>query len=649
MLNLLEVFQPSVSTRGVYKVAKILIVEDENIVAMDIENILHDMGYEVQGPASTGEECIQLASESCPDLVLMDIRIQGKVDGIKTAEILREKFDVPIVYLTAYADDETIQRAKITAPFGYLLKPFKPGELKSTVEIALSKHDLERGVRQRESWLSTSLQAVGDAVIAVNKVGEITFLNSAAESVTGYSLKDVEGKKLIEVMTLINEKTREQVYAPVIRILKGKKTFGLPDYTALVGKSSESSIENTTAIMDESGEISGAVIVFKGDADNRNEIAQQISLADRLTSIGTLVSGVAHEINNPLSVVVANATFVADELEKKSVVSDQTRIDMLDSIKDVQLAAERIRKIVSDLKFFSQPQNDPVKSIEVNALIDWAIRITSNQVRHTAKLVRDFQCHSYVSGSEVRLGQVFVNIIVNAAQAMENSSFDQNQITISTKSENGEVSIRVKDTGCGIGPETIKRIFDPFFTTKPAGLGTGLGLSISRGIVHAMAGKIKVESEVAKGTTFEIILPEVSANHYTASPNETLESLRSRILVIDDEPLLLKLIQKTLSTDHDVTVKESSVDAFRFLKTHPNFDVILCDLMMPEMSGVEFFEKMTDQIPELAHKFVFMTGGAFTQSSMDFISAANSQKIDKPFTPAALKLFVKKFLVDQVH
>ncbi|MEZ4846328.1 MAG: ATP-binding protein, partial [Bdellovibrionota bacterium] len=371
-------------------------------------------------------------------------------------------------------------------------------------------------------------------------------------------------------------------------------------------------------------------------------------LADRLTSLGTLVSGVAHEINNPLSVVVANATFVADEFEKNIPVDPDVKKDMLDSVKDIQLAAERIRKIVADLKFFSQPQNDPTKPIDINGVLDWAIRVTSNQVRHCAKLVRDFQGQAFVMGSELRLGQVFVNLIVNASQAIENSSFDENEIRISTKCEDGFAVIRIQDTGVGIGPETIKRIFDPFFTTKQAGVSTGLGLSISRGIIHSMGGKINVESKVGLGATFVIRLPEVAEGQYVVEEKkEFIDAPRSKVLVIDDEPLLLKLIQRTLGDDHDVTIKESSVDAFQYLKAHPNCDVILCDLMMPEMNGVELYEKMTTLLPEMMPKFAFMTGGAFTQSAIDFISSGSLKKIDKPFTPAALKIFVKQMLTDQ--
>lgn len=630
--------------------ARILVVEDESIVAFDIQKTLIEMGHDVPLTVVTGNDCIESASKVCPDLVLMDIRIKGDLDGVSTASILRDRFDVPIVYLTAHADDETISRAKITAPFGYLLKPFKSAELKSVVEIALSKHDMERRIRQREKWLSTSLQAVGDAVIAVNKTGEITFMNAAAESITGYVQKDVEGKKLIDVMPLINEKTRELVQTPVIRILKEKKILNLPANTSLITQQSERPIEKSTAIIDDAGDLSGAVIVFRSEEGDRERLSHQVAMADRLTSLGTLVSGVAHEINNPLGVIVANATFVTDELEKNGITSEASLKEMVESMKDIQLASERIRKIVSDLKFFSQPQTEVLKPVDIHELLEWALRLTNNQVRHCGHLKKNFNSKSTVSCSELRLGQVFVNIIVNATQSMDANEFENNQLEVSTFDLNDYVVIDIKDTGCGMSPQVIKRIFDPFFTTKPAGVGTGLGLSISRGIVNSMEGSIEVSSVVGKGSAFRIQLPRSVDQHIGSESEKSthLKVRRSKVLVVDDEPLLLKLIYRTLSDEHDVVVKESSLEALHFIRTNPNFDIILCDLMMPEMNGMELFDKVTDYFPEMSRRFAFMTGGAFTDAANRFITNLENKKLDKPFTPASLKIFVKQFLLEEV-
>jgi len=629
-------------------VARILIVEDEKIVALDIKKTLIEMGHEVPLTVSNGKDCIQSASEHCPDLVLMDIRIKGELDGIATAAILRERFDIPIVYLTAHADDETISRAKSTAPFGYLLKPYKAVELKTVVEIALSKHDMERTIKQREKWLSTSLQAVGDAVIAVNKAGEITFMNATAESVTGYAQQEVEGKKLIDVMPLINEQTRELVQSPVIRILKEKKTLNFPSQTSLVTQQSKVPIENAAGITDDDGDLSGAVIVFKSEEKDRERISEQMAMADRLTSLGTLVSGIAHEINNPLGVIVANATFVAEELEKNKNIDQTSMREAIESIRDIQLASERVRKIVSDLKFFSQPQTEISKPIRVHELLEWVLRLTNNQIKHCAQLKKNFSASAMIKGSEHRLGQVLINLIVNATQAMTSTDYESNVIEVTTYNDDSNVVIEIRDTGCGMSDETMKRIFDPFFTTKPAGTGTGLGLSISRGIVHSMNGTIDVESCPGKGSTFIVHLPKFDGQHIDSGTDSSLsKAKRSKVLVVDDEPLLLKLIYRTLSEDHDVVVKESSLEALQYIRDNPDFDIILCDLMMPEMNGVELFDRVTDYFPELSKRFAFMTGGTFTVSTSDFVENLANNKLDKPFTPSDLKGFVEQFLIEQ--
>lgn len=628
--------------------AQVLVVEDENIVALDIKKSLIDMGYEVIGTVATGDECIRVASDHCPDLVLMDIRIKGNIDGVSTAEILKDKFDVPVIFLTAHADDETIDRAKKTSPFGYLLKPFKSAELKSVVEIAISKHQVERKIRMREKWLSTSMQAIGEAVIAVDKVGNITFMNSTAEEITGYDQSVVVGKKLVDVMPLINEKTRELVQTPIIRVLKEKKFFSLPANTSLVGQQSEMPIETSAAIIDDAGELAGAVIVFRSEKEKKEHIQQQVALADRLTSLGTLVSGVAHEINNPLSVVVANAAFVSEQLEKIRIQGDPIFDEIMDAMKDIQDASERVRKIVLDLKIFSKPQQELVKPVDLHEVLEWATRITTNQVKHCAQLVKKFDTVPKVDGSDLKLGQVFVNLIVNAAQAIEICNSQNNQIHIASYTDpNGNAVVEIRDSGCGIGPDTLRRIFDPFFTTKPVGTGTGLGLSISRGIINALNGQIEVESHVGQGSVFRVKLPPTKNTTATlSSPAVNLQRLMSRrkVLVVDDEPLILKLIQRALSEDYDVVAKESSLEAFVYLKEQSDFDIILCDLMMPEMTGMEFFERVSDILPDLSEKFVFMTGGAFTPTAMEFLNTNLNKHLDKPFSSGDLKSFVNGFV-----
>jgi PAS domain S-box-containing protein len=624
-------------------VAQVLVIEDEKVVALDLKNSLTKMGHQVLRMVDTGEDGIKSAAAQCPDVALVDIRIKGNIDGIQTAKVLREKFDVPIIYLTAYADAETIARAKCTTPSGYLIKPFRIEELKSALEIALYRQDIDLKQKQREKWLTTSLKSVKDAVITVNRDGEITYINPSAESLTGYVQADVIGKKLVDVMPLVNTQTREKVQTPTVRVLKESKEVTLPPHTSLIGNKSEQVIENTASIVDEAGELAGAVIVFRNGTET-DEMQQQVALTDRLNSLGTLVSGVAHEVNNPLGVIVANAAFIVEELEERK----EDFPDMLDAVKDIQEASERIRKIVSDLKMYSRPSSESITQVDVQETLNWAIRLTSSEIRHRANLIRDFNEIPKVDINEHRLGQVFVNLIINACHAIPEGSTDKNEIKISTYADAEDmVVIEVSDTGCGIKPEILNRIFDPFFTTKPVGVGTGLGLSITHGIVTSAKGKITVDSTLGKGTMFRVRLPrsnELSLTQPTIVESAMPSLRRSKILVVDDEPMLLKLIHRTLSPEHDVLPMQSSVQALQFLKKHPEIDLILCDVMMPEMSGMELYECAMDECPEMISKFVFMTAGTFSDKADEFLSSIANQHLEKPFQPDQLRTYIREIV-----
>jgi len=182
---------------------QILVVEDENIVAKDIEHRLKALGYHVPALASSGEEALKRAQETSPDLVLMDIRLKGAMDGVETAEELRRRFNIPVVYLTAYADANTLQRAKVTEPFGYILKPFEERELYTCIEVALYKHQMERRLKESEQWLVTTLQCIGDAVMATDVAGQVKFLNPVAEELTGWKQAEAVEHSFPEVFHIL--------------------------------------------------------------------------------------------------------------------------------------------------------------------------------------------------------------------------------------------------------------------------------------------------------------------------------------------------------------------------------------------------------------------------------------------------------------
>ncbi|MBI4831765.1 MAG: response regulator [Candidatus Lindowbacteria bacterium] len=261
--------------------AKILIVEDEGIEALDMKQRLKSLGYTVSDIASAGEEAVKKAVETRPDLVLMDIMLQGKIDGVTAAEQIHGRFDIPVVYLTAFADDDTFQRAKITEPYGYIVKPFHERELHITIETALYKHKMERKLIESERWLATSLRSIGDAVIATDKDGLITFMNPVAEGLMGWKIDEAFNKRLTEVFNIVNMDTRQPVENPVAAVIQHGAIVGLANHTLLIARDgTEIPIDDSAApIRDDRGNIIGVILVFR-DVTERVKAESQLQRAN---------------------------------------------------------------------------------------------------------------------------------------------------------------------------------------------------------------------------------------------------------------------------------------------------------------------------------------------------------------------------------
>jgi CheY-like chemotaxis protein len=272
-----------------------------------------------------------------------------------------------------------------------------------------------------------------------------------------------------------------------------------------------------------------------------------------------------------------------------------------------------------------------------------------NEIRHRARLVKAYGPVPPVEGSESRLGQVVLNLLVNAAHAITEGSAEQNEIRVTTSTDaEGRAVLEVRDTGGGIAPGARQRIFDPFFTTKEIGVGTGLGLSICHGIVSAMGGTIAVDSQPGAGSLFRVVLPPASA----APPASRFAApaaappRRCRILVVDDEPLIAAMLRRTLAPDHEVVAAESGREALhRLVDDRERFDLVLCDLMMPEMTGMEVHAALARSAPDEAERLVFVTGGAFTPRAQAFLAGVPNRCIDKPIDVLQLRALVQGLFV----
>lgn len=373
---------------------------------------------------------------------------------------------------------------------------------------------------------------------------------------------------------------------------------------------------------------------------------QQLLLADRLASVGMLAAGVAHEINNPLAYVFGNIEFALNRLATHAPESGELA-EVVQALLHAREGSQRIRHITKDLRVFCRSgQDEPKRALSVCNVMESSINMAWNEVRHRARLTRNFERVPSVAGDESRLGQVFLNLLVNAAQALAEEQSERNEIAVNIRSEAGTVVIEVEDNGCGMTVAQQKRVFEPFFTTKPAGEGSGIGLSICASIVREMGGTIQVESRSGYGTTFRVLLPANDGAALSTRPPQ-LEARSfppSRILVIDDEPALCAVIRRLLRHEHEVVGYVDARSALKLLQQDRSFDVIMCDIMMPHMSGIEFFAQLRKLDAELAQRTLFMTGGAFTLPTRQFLASVTNFVLEKPFETNALHHVIAQVL-----
>lgn len=383
------------------------------------------------------------------------------------------------------------------------------------------------------------------------------------------------------------------------------------------------------------------------------------TMADTHAAIDYLVSGVRsqvsgrllHDVRNWHTTVIFRLDLLAERLAQlKTEVGPLEQIDRM--VEQARDGAERVRLIVRDLKTFSRPDEDAVAPVDVWRVVESSVNLTSSVIQPRACLRTDLSPVPPVLANETRLGQVFVNLLVNAAQAIPEGAAARHEVRVATRTdEAGWAVVEVHDTGSGIPAEIIGRLFDPFFTTKPVGEGTGLGLSICHGIVTSLGGKLSVESEVGRGSTFRVTLPPSempvprtvapSALTADAGPSAPIGRgpRRARILLIDDDPLIGEAVRESL-LEHDVVALTRVSDALERLTGGERFDLILCDLMMPGMTGMELHETLLTVAPASAARMVFLTGGAFTPLAEAFLAQVPNARLDKPFDPASLRRFV---------
>jgi nitrogen-specific signal transduction histidine kinase/CheY-like chemotaxis protein len=376
---------------------------------------------------------------------------------------------------------------------------------------------------------------------------------------------------------------------------------------------------------------------------------EQLIQTDRLAAVGTLSAGVAHEINNPLTYVLVNVEHVVRQLRVHIAAGEPLDVENIEAqlaaLTQALEGASRIRAIVRDLMTFASGHVEAKSLVDVRRVLDASLQMTAYELRHRARVERRIREVPPVMANEARLGQVFLNLLVNAARAIPEGEVSKNCVSVETGvGDDGRIQVTIADTGEGISEEDLPRVFDPFFTTHPTGESTGLGLSIARGIVASFGGDLSVTSALGVGSKFLVQLPAAPGYEGAGLDAAVITPARvprRRVLVIDDDPGVAGAIAKLLSDEHDTDVTTSAADALARITRGERFDVILCDLMMPDVTGMDLYREVLHLAPDLARRIVFMSGGVYTPRARAFVESLPNRCIEKPPDAAKLRQLVR--------
>jgi two-component system cell cycle sensor histidine kinase/response regulator CckA len=709
---------------------RLLVVEDSPTQAEELKLVLRSEGFEVEA-ASDGASALRRLRAKQFDLVLSDI-LMPRMSGYELCRAVKSdeaRKDLPVILLTTLRDPMDIVEGLESGADNFITKPYEPrylvrrvqgilenrrmraeGKLKVGVEIfflgrkftitadkqqildllistvedivrtngdllrsqselAAAKAKIEEYAQKLEGEVRIStekyrtlMKHASDAILITEPTGEIIEVNRQAEELLARSASEIVGRRFQEFVGLA-----ERDYAAVqFQKMLAEGSARVTDIHLVRPGAATVCADVSMSLVRTDGQ--GVVLAIARDVTERNRLQQQVLHNERLATVGTLSAGIAHEINNPTAVILANLDTLSgyvDQVrkalagldaiaaeaqgplkEKLERLRDDSGLDRataeLDEVvRDYVHAGGRIRDIVRDLKSFSHIDDSDVAQVSVNERLDTTLRMALNEVRHRARIEKKYARDlPEIVASPGKLNQLFLNLIVNAAQAIDEGKADRNLITVSTRLDGDRIRVDVTDTGCGIRKEILPRIFDPFFTTKPIGIGTGLGLSICHDIVKKHGGEIQVESEIGRGTTFSVFLPRATGLEMPrrAAAGEIPKVRQANLLVVDDEAFLLRAYQRVLGKHHLVTTALGGRAAAELLGTsEASFDVIFCDVMMPDVDGVDLHRFVAEKCPGLENRMVFITGGAFTERTKEFLERIPNLRLQKPFVAEDLQ------------
>ncbi|MDB5214580.1 MAG: Sensory box histidine kinase/response regulator [Myxococcaceae bacterium] len=633
---------------------RLLLVEDSDDDAALVLRELKRSHFElVWERVQTAPDLESILAKSW-DIVLCDYTMPH-LDAPTALDIVRKhSADMPFIVVSGTVGEDTAVEVMRAGANDYLLKghltrlvPAITREVRDS-RLRAERRRADRARQQAEESFRLIIESSPDLIV-VHREGRIVYANPKTVDRLGVGgAAAIVGQPLSKIVSPDNVRTPRAV---------STTESGRPAPVEQRWLRQDGSAISVEVVHDDvvfEGTL--ATVVIARDLTERNQIAAAMIEMDRMAAIGILAAGVGHEINNPLAYVLANLEFVTSELDAIiSELPDEAKVrleariaDLTQALADTNHGAHRVRAIVQDLRTFARGEDAVASLVDVRQILDSSVRMAAVQIRQRGVVERSYEDNlPSVLANESRIGQLFLNLVVNAAQALPEGTPSENRIEIVAKSDGQFVRVEIGDTGSGIPADVLPRIFEPFFTTKPTGQGTGLGLSICRRIVMELGGDIGVTSEPGKGSRFTVHLPRASAVGRASMPAQAQrgKSLRrARILCVDDEAAIGQAIKRVLVAEHDVELVTNASEALARVEAGQRFDLILCDLMMPAMSGMDLHRELMRVAPDVAARVVFLTGGAFTQRARDFLEGVDNPRLEKPIGIDALRNAIAEML-----
>lgn len=633
---------------------RIMIVEDEGLVADDLASCIESFGYEVVGIADTVDAATALAESTKPDLALLDIQLKGDNDGIHLAHELRRRH-IGFVYLTAHSDAAILERAQVTEPLGYVLKPFGARDMLPVLQTAMYRHSAELRLRGMEHWLSTTLSSIGDGVLVTDLEGRVTYLNRVAERIAGLTRREAVGRDFMTVLPLVYGAGAPVQDNVATRAISQRATVSIePGLDLMRPDGSRVGIDDCASpVCDEKGEVTGAVVVFRDVTERRRteqrrrEAELRMVEAEKMENLAVLANGLAHDLNNVLTTILGNVSLC------RMSPGAGPMMDLLQAAENgTRAATEMCRRMLQGVG--AQPIQPT--AVEVAALVHECVRRERGAAGDLIEFhVRLERPEIHVLADQVQVGQVLANLLRNATEALTgrrgNIVVRSGSLRLPTEflparspandlAPGDYVWIEVSDDGPGI-PEDVKaRVFQPFFTTKAD--GTGLGLANVHSIVRRHRGAVTVESEGGLGTVFRVFLPAHAPGPATipTPPRGARTAIRT-VLVVDDDHAVRQITSRLLSARkwpcHEA---QSGAAALEMLGNGLVVDAVVLDMLMPDASGIETLHAIRARYPELP---VLLVSGLGATTAPDLAADPHTEFLTKPFMIEGLVAAIERW------